>query len=132
MEEPGAAAEMEKTMYIMLGILIGAVIGVFTPITIPAALSPYVAIGLLGALDSFFGGVNAMMKNRFQLKIFLSGFFGNAILASFITLVGKQLDLDLFLAAVVVFGTRLFQNFADMRRYLLTNKKKTDKIKDKE
>lgn len=119
-------------MYIMLGLLAGALIGVLAPITIPAAYSPYVAIGLLGALDSFFGGVNAMMRNKFQLKIFLSGFFGNAILASLITFIGNRLDLDLFLAAVVVFGTRLFQNFADMRRFLLTNKKKTYKIEDKE
>ena len=119
-------------MYIIFGILLGVLVGVFAPFSIPSAYSQYVAIALLGALDSFFGGVNAMLRNKFQLKIFLSGFFGNALIACILTFIGKQLDLDLFLAAMVVFGTRLFQNFADLRRYLLTNGKKRDKIKVKE
>jgi len=119
-------------MYIVFGILVGALIGILAPITIPAGYSQYAAIAILGALDSFLGGVNAMLRNKFQLKIFLSGFFGNAIIACIITFIGKQLDLDLFLATVVVFGTRLFQNFADMRRFLLTNGKKTYKIRSKE
>ncbi|MEG2570993.1 MAG: small basic family protein [Clostridia bacterium] len=119
-------------MYVLIGLLIGIGAAMFMPITIPAAYSPYVAIALLGALDSAFGGVTAMLRGRFKLNIFLSGFFGNAILAGIITFVGKQLDLDLFLAAVVVFGTRIFQNFADMRRFLLTCKKKTYKIEEKE
>ncbi len=119
-------------MYVLVGLIIGAIVAVLLPVTIPAAYSPYVAIALLGALDSAFGGITAMIRGRFKLNIFLSGFFGNALLAGIITFVGKQLDLDLFLAAVVVFGTRIFQNFADIRRYLLTYKRKTDKIKDKE
>ena len=119
-------------MYIVFGVLIGAAIGVLAPITVPAAYSHYVAIALLGALDSFFGGVNAMLRNKFQLKIFLAGFFGNALIGWLLTFMGNKLDLDLFLAAVVVFGTRLFQNFADMRRFLLTNKKKTYKIDNRE
>ena len=118
-------------MYIVLGILAGALIGIFAPVTIPAAYSPYAAIAILGALDSFFGGINAMFRNKFQLRIFLAGFFGNALIGCILTFIGRQLDLDLFLAAVVVFGTRLFQNFADMLRFLLTNGKKTYKIRDK-
>lgn len=119
-------------MYVLIGLLIGAVVAILMPITIPAAYSPYVAIALLGALDSAFGGITAMLRGRFQLNIFLSGFFGNAILAGIITFIGKQLDLDLFLAAVVVFGTRIFQNFAEMRRFLLTYKRKTYKIEKKD
>ena len=119
-------------MYALIGLLIGVITALLLPITIPAPYSPYVAIALLGALDSALGGIMALLRGRFKLDIFLSGFFGNALLAGIITFVGKQLDLDLFLAAAVVFGTRIFQNFADMRRYLLTYKKKTDKIESKE
>ncbi len=118
-------------MYIVFGVLAGALIGIFAPITVPEQYSHYMAIAILGAMDSFFGGVNAMLRNKFQLKIFLAGFFGNALIACLLTFIGNQLDLDLFLAAVVVFGTRLFQNFADMRRFLLTNGKKTYKIRSK-
>ncbi len=118
-------------VYMIVGLVVGGLIALWMPITIPVSLSPYIAIALLGALDSTIGGVTAMLRNRFQLKIFLSGFFGNALLAGVITYIGNRLDLDLFLAAVVVFGTRIFQNFADMRSFLLTNRKKTCKIDKK-
>ena len=118
-------------VYMLVGLLAGAFIAFFLPITIPVEWSPYVAIALLGALDSTIGGVIALLRNRFQLKIFLSGFFGNALLAGVITYIGNRLDLDLFLAAVVVFGTRIFQNFADMRSFLLTYRKKKCKMNKK-
>lgn len=118
-------------MYVLIGLIIGALLALFLPVTIPAAYSQYVAIALLGALDSAFGGIDAMLRGRFRLKIFLSGFFGNAIIAWVLTFVGDRLDLNLFLPAAVVFGTRIFQNFADMRRYLLTFRQKKDKIEGK-
>lgn len=118
-------------VYMAAGLIAGALIALFLPITIPATWSPYVAIALLGALDSTIGGVTALLRNRFQLKIFLSGFFSNALLAGVITYIGNRLDLDLFLAAVVVFGTRIFQNFADMRSFLLTYRKKKCKMDKK-
>lgn len=118
-------------VYMLIGLLAGALIALFLPVTIPVEWSPYVAIALLGALDSTIGGVIALLRNRFQLKIFLSGFFGNALLAGIITYIGTRLDLDLFLAAVVVFGTRIFQNFADMRSFLLTYRKKKCKMNKK-
>ncbi|MBE6916245.1 MAG: DUF1290 domain-containing protein [Ruminococcaceae bacterium] len=118
-------------VYMAAGLIAGGLIALFLPITIPAEWSPYVAIALLGALDSTIGGVTALLRNRFQLKIFLSGFFSNALLAGVITYIGNRLDLDLFLAAVVVFGTRIFQNFADMRSFLLTYRKKKCKMDKK-
>ena len=39
-----------------------------------------------------------------------------------------KLGLPLYLAAVLVFGTRLFQNFAEIRRELLTSRPKGAKI----
>ena len=115
-------------MYVLIGLAVGVIAALALPITIPAAYSQYVAIALLGALDSAFGGIDAMLRGRFQLKIFLSGFFGNAILAGIMTFIGEKLGLNLFLAVAVVFVTRIFQNFADMRRYLLTFRQKKDKI----
>ena len=119
-------------MYVLTGLLIGAILALFLPITIPSAYSQYVAVALLGALDSAFGGIDALLRGRFQLKVFLLGFFGNAIIAFVMTYIGTKLDINLFLAVAVVFGTRIFQNFADMLRYLLTFKQKKDKIVDSE
>lgn len=117
-------------MFVVLGLLIGVILGFLTPYSIPAEYSRYVAVALLAALDSVLGGLNARLAGKFKLDILLSGFFGNAVLAVIITYIGQSLDIDLYLAAIVIFGTRLFQNFAEIRRQLLTSYWKTSKMKD--
>lgn len=110
------------------GLLLGLILGYLTPVTFPAQWSLYIAAGLLGALDSALGGCAARVKGQFKLGIFLSGSIGNTAIAIFLTWLGAKLGIPLYLAAVVVFGTRMFQNFAEIRRELLTNKQKSDKI----
>lgn len=111
-----------------IGLALGLLLGCLAPITFPAQWSLYIAAGLLGALDSALGGCNARLKGQFKLGIFLSGSVGNTAIAVFLTWLGAKLGIPLYLAAVVVFGTRMFQNFAEIRRELLTNKQKSDKI----
>ena len=112
----------------LVGLIVGLVIGCFLPWHVPSQYSLYMATGLLAALDSALGGMNARIKKSFNLSIFLSGFFGNAIIAVFLTWLGDKLGLPLYLAAVVVFGTRMFQNFAEIRRELLTLRQKKARI----
>lgn len=57
------------------------------------------------------------MKKNFDLKIFISGFFGNAILAILLTILGQKLNVDIYLAAIVVFVWRMFMNLGTIRRY---------------
>lgn len=113
----------------VVGLAIGLGIGFFLPWSVPSAWSLYVATGLLAALDTALGGVNARLKKSFKLTIFISGFFGNALIAVFLAWLGDRLGLPLYLAFVVVFGTRMFQNFAEIRRELLTAHKNRDKMK---
>mgnify|MGYP002564441702 CR=1 FL=1 len=98
------------------------------PSNVPVNFAYSLAAGLLAALDSALGGYNARVKGNFRLGIFLSGTVGNAAIAAFLTWLGQKLGIPLYLAAVVVFGTRMFQNFAEIRRELLTSKQKRDKI----
>ncbi len=112
----------------LIGLVAGLLAGLFFPWTIPGKYSLYVAAGLLAALDSALGGFRARIKGEFKLDVFLSGTAGNAAIAVFLTWLGQKLGLPLYLAAVVVFGTRMFQNFAEIRRQLLTSKEKSDKI----
>jgi len=104
---------------ILLALVIGIAFGLFVPVNIPAAYTSYVAIAILAGLDSVFGGFAATINNNFKMKIFITGFFSNALLAIALTYIGKLLDVDIYLAGVIVFGTRLFQNFAVIRRFLL-------------
>lgn len=101
---------------IVIGCIIGALIGVNIP-TIPYTYSGYLAIGIIAALDSVFGGITSTLKKNFDMKIFVSGFFVNAILAILLTYLGEKLNVDIYLAAVIVFVGRMFNNLGTIRRY---------------
>jgi len=104
---------------IIFCLILGVVTALFVPFNIPSEITEYVAVALLAGFDSIFGGIVANMNNNFKLNIFLTGFFGNALLAALITYTGTLLNVNLSIAAIVVFGTRLFQNFAMLRRFWL-------------
>jgi len=101
-----------------VGILIGVLIGIYLPITYSASYSLYVSVAILACLDSVFGGIRAALEKKFNTEIFISGFFGNAILAAFLAYVGDRLGVPLYYAAIFAFGGRLFQNFAIIRRLI--------------
>ena len=104
---------------IIVGCLIGAIIGIYAPI-IPYTYSGYLAIAIIAALDSVFGGINSILKKNFDLKIFVTGFFGNAILSILLTYLGEKLNVDIYLAAIIVFVGRMFNNLGIIRRYYLS------------
>ncbi len=106
-------------MILLICIAIGIIVGLFLPVHVPVEHSQYIAIIILASLDSVFGGLSSMSKKSFNMQIFLSGFIGNSLLAALLTFIGKKLDVDLYLVALIVFGTRLFTNFSIMRRYYL-------------
>lgn len=103
---------------IIVGCVIGAIIGIFAPM-IPYTYSGYLAIAIIAALDSVFGGITATLKKNFNISVFVSGFFGNAILAILLTFLGQKLNVDIYLAAIVVFVGRMFNNLSIIRRYYL-------------
>ena len=113
---------------IVLGCVIGAILGFVMPM-VSYTYSGYLAIAIVAALDSVFGGILATIKKNFNLTIFITGFFGNAILAMLLTLLGQKLNLDIYLAAIVVFVGRIFTNLAIIRRYYVDKIMK--KIEDK-
>ena len=112
---------------IILGCILGAILGMNAPM-ISYTYSSYLAIAVVAALDSVFGGIASVINKKFDIKIFISGFFGNAILAILLTVLGQKLNVDIYLAAIVVFVGRMFVNLAIIRRYYVdkwTNKLKT-------
>ena len=103
---------------ILIGCILGALIGMNAPM-ISYTYSNYLAIAVIAALDSVFGGINSVINKNFDLKIFVTGFFGNAILAILLTILGQKLNVDIYLAAIVVFVGRMFINLAMIRRYFV-------------
>ena len=113
---------------IILGCIVGALIGINMPM-ISYTYSGYLAIAIIAALDSVFGGIASTLNKNFDLKIFVSGFFGNAILSILLTYLGQKLNVDIYLAAIVVFVWRMFMNLGTIRRYYV--EKWTEKFKEK-
>lgn len=110
---------------IVLGCLLGIILGFNAPI-VPYSYSGYLAISIIAALDSVCGGIVSVLKKNFDMKIFVSGFFINAIIAMLLTFLGQKLNVDIYLAAIIVFVGRMFTNLAIIRRIYIerwTNRK---------
>lgn len=103
----------------VLGLGVGIMVGLNIPLVLPQAYAKYMSVAALAAMDSVFGGIRAAMEDHFDNGIFVTGFFSNALLAAGLAFIGERLGIDLYLAAVVAFGVRLFQNLAIIRRHLL-------------
>ena len=114
----------------IFGLLIGLVVGLAVPYSIPAGYSVYVAVVILTLLDSVLGGTVAVYQGRFDLKIFISGFFGNVAVALALAFIGEQMDVPLYLAAVFAFGNRLFDNFSTVRRLISAEHEKKKALKE--
>ncbi|HCX64438.1 MAG TPA: DUF1290 domain-containing protein [Eubacteriaceae bacterium] len=104
---------------VVLGIVAGALHGFFIPVELPGAYTSYMSVALLAALDSVFGGIRADLEETFDSHIFISGFFGNVLIATFLAFFGDRVGIPLYYAAIFTFGTRLFNNFAVIRRIVL-------------
>jgi small basic protein len=103
----------------ILGLLLGILLGLNTPILLAPFYARYLSVAILAALDSVFGGIKAGMEGNFNSEVFVSGFFGNMLLAAFLTYIGDRLGVELYYAALFAFGVRLFQNLGIIRRMLL-------------
>ena len=113
---------------IIFGCLIGAGLGMIAPV-ISYTYSSYLSIAIVAALDTVFGGISSVIKGNFDLKIFLSGFFVNSILSMALTFLGNKLNVDIYLAAIVVFVGRMFMKLVNIRRYYV--EKWTEKLKNR-
>ncbi|MHB8124310.1 MAG: small basic family protein [Desulfitobacteriaceae bacterium] len=102
-----------------LGLILGLAIGYISPFSVPIDYAKYLSVAILAALDSVLGGIRAAQEEHFDSRVFLTGFFSNMLLAGLLAYVGDRIGVDLYLAAVVAFGVRLFQNLAIIRRHLL-------------
>ena len=115
---------------IFMGCLLGAMIGINLPL-IPYEYSSYVAISIVAALDSVLGGIYATLKGNFDLKTFVTGFFGNAILSILLTYLGEKLNVDIYIGAIVVFVWRMFNNLTMIRIYYVEKFSTKNKSKSK-
>ena len=104
---------------VIVSVLLGLVIGYSSPLVIPVAYSKIFSVALVAALDAAFGGLRAVVSERFDKRVFVTGFFSNTLLAAALVFIGDRLGIDLYFVALLAFGFRMFKNLAMLRRYLL-------------
>ena len=114
-----------KILLPFIGIVAGFVGGFFVfheiKVTgdLATAYAPYLSLAALAGLDSLFGGIRAGIDGHFEDDVFISGFILNTLLAAGLAALGDWIGIDLFLAAVVALGTRVFLNLSLIRRHYL-------------
>jgi small basic protein len=102
---------------LVLGLLVGVVLGLKVPWQVPTILARYLAVSLLAGVDTSMGGLRAGFEGDFNIVIFVTGFMGNTILSAAFVYLGDVLGIELYLAAVVALGIRIFNNLGYVRRY---------------
>lgn len=107
-------------IYALGGFLLGIVIALLLPVSIPAIYAKYTSVALLAALDTVFGGVRSALDRQFDLSMFITGFFSNSILAALLVFLGQNVGIDLYYVALITFGIRIFNNTASIRNLLIT------------
>lgn len=103
----------------ILGLILGFLVGQVFTFVIPAGYALYLSIAILAALDSALGGVRGVLEKTYDGPILITGFFTNGVLAAGMVWLGDRIGVDLYYVAIFVFGVRVFQNLAIIRRDLL-------------
>jgi small basic protein len=103
----------------LVALIVGVLIGLYVGFPIGGPAGKYIAVGVIAGLDSVFGGWRSALEGKFQNDVFLTGFASNVLIASFLAFLGDRLGIDLYLAAVLVMGWRIFTNLSMIRRHAL-------------
>ncbi len=106
----------------VVGLIFGFAVVYALPIGVPGGIAAYISLATLSAMDTMLGGIRSSMEGKFQADVFASGFLANTLLAALLAYIGDQIGVDLFLAAVVALGGRMFLNLSLIRRFWLTQR----------
>ena len=106
-------------LVLLLALALGVTLGLLVNISVPVGLLTYVGVIVLAAMDSCLGGIKAALEQNFDDKVFVFGFLTNTLMATFIVFIGDRIGVqELYLAAVVAFGMRVFDNLGSVRHLL--------------
>lgn len=106
----------------LLALAIGILVGNLALGNVPVSndISAYLGVTVIAGLDSVLGGIKSYLSREFRTDVFVSGFFVNSLVAGLFAWMGDQLGVNMFLAALLVLGWRIFNNIGLIRRQLLT------------
>jgi small basic protein len=107
--------------YLLPALALGIGIFVATSLNLSSLVIPraYVGVAAIAGLDTLLGGVRAVLEGRFKNDLFVTGFVFNILLAIGLVYLGTKLGIEIYLAAVIALGGRIFANLSIIRRHYL-------------
>jgi small basic protein len=106
----------------LVGLIIGLVIGMIFPASIPDIGVKYLSICALSSIDSVFIGFRARLNNHFNTVLFTIEFILNTIIAIGLVYLGDIMKTDLFIAIAIIFCARIFYNLSNLNHQLFFQK----------
>jgi small basic protein len=104
----------------VIALIIGVILAKFVVGGIQPIGAQYLAVACLAGFDTICGGIRTGLEGKFQNDVFVTGFVSNTLIAFFLAWLGDQIGINLYLAAVLVLGSRIFTNLSLIRRFILT------------
>ncbi len=86
-----------------------------------AEYAPYLAVAVMAGVDSIVGAIRSAIEGKFNDRVFVSGFFTNALLCAGVLYLGTALrqESPIATAIMVALIIRLFNNLGFIRRYVV-------------
>ncbi len=89
-------------------------------ITIDAKYAEYLGVAIVAGFDSIIGAIRSVIEGRFNDRVFVSGFFTNALVAALLLYLGTALKINFVaLAITAALVIRIFTNLGFVRRYIV-------------
>lgn len=109
-------------MWLPIIALVVGFLAVYLPnkMVIPFTLAEYIGVAVVAGFDSVVGAIRSVIEGKFNDRVFVSGFFINAIIAALLLYFGNQLGIhNVALAIIVALVIRIFNNIGFIRRYIV-------------
>ena len=103
----------------LLALVLGFLAGKTLSFPLHPSMATYLSIATLATLDSTLGGIKGVLEENYDGLILMTGFFVNGAISAFMVFMGDWIGVDLYYVAIFVFGLRIFQNLAVVRRILI-------------
>ncbi|HXH60447.1 MAG TPA: small basic family protein [Fimbriimonadaceae bacterium] len=100
----------------LLALIVGVLVGIKTAVPVSGIVGIYLGVAVIAGIDSVFGGWRSALEGKFRNDVFVTGFVSNVLIAAFLAWLGDHLGINLFLAAALVMGWRIFTNLSIIRR----------------
>jgi len=105
----------------IIALIVGFLV-VYLPnkVSIPVEYSAYIGVAVVAGFDSVIGAIRSVIEGKFNDRVFVSGFFSNALLAALLLYLGNQLHINnVAVGIVVALVIRIFTNLGFIRRYVV-------------